>query len=134
MRAGWLTNSRRSVSERGNTADGVRSAFDRMTIKLTTREFDEITSGARRHIHLPMTRHWARGLVGKKYKNLVLNRGLLTSMRIAIPWPGYSVELVRSGPMAAEVAVYSIDVSGAALPRSDAHADVGGPLEATASP
>jgi hypothetical protein len=117
-----------------NTIEGARATYDRMTIKVTTQEFDEITSGARRHIHLPMTRHWSRTLVGKKYKHLVLNRGLLTSLQIAIPWPGYSVELVRSGPMAAEAAVYFIDVSGAAFAPADTHAGAGGALRVTGLP
>lgn len=134
MRAGWVTSPRRSVPEPVSTVDGARSTFDRIAIKLTTREFDEITSGARRHIHLPMTRHWARALVGKKYKTLVLNRGLLNSTRVAIPWPGYSIELVRSGPMAAEVAVYVLSVSGAAFPRPDGHAVMDDPLAVTISP
>lgn len=117
MRIGRLNKPVEPDQDPASAVSGASAPFDTMTIKVSARAFDEIASGVRRRVHLPTTRHWTRQLLGKDHKTLVLNRSHLTSAQIAIPWPGYSVELIRSAPTTLEVAVYVLDVSGAAFKR-----------------
>jgi hypothetical protein len=117
MRVGWSNFAPRSGPGSEIALEG-STIFDRIAIRVSAREFDEIASGARRQIYLPVTRHWARKLAGKKFKSLVLQRSL-APMQIAVPWPGYRIELVRSAAIEPAVAVYVIDVSDAAVSAGD---------------
>jgi hypothetical protein len=120
----FSANIRRTRSASVTLGRNISKTFDRVVVRLPAREFDEVTSGARPRIHLPINQHWSRAMVGKDYKNLVLSRGYLASKQIEIPWPGYRVESVRSSPSGPEVVVFTLDVSDAAESRqpSGAHA------------
>ncbi len=95
--------------------------LDRFTLRLRACEFDEIISGTRTDFRLPINRLWAMELTGKVYKHLVLKRGFPATGQIVIPWPGYTVELIRA-PNGPSVVVFKIDVSGVVASRRNAHA------------
>lgn len=91
---------------------------DTLYLALKAEYFDDIKAGRKPKEYRLCTAYWAKRLVGRTYKRIVITRGYPKrgdmTRRLEGPWKGYEIERLTHrhfGPD--QVTVFAIDVTGA---------------------